>query len=475
MKSSLRIIYALIVFVLGIVMLSALTVLLIYENRQTQISFAAVTQGNIIKHSLEKILSTLKDGESAHRGFLITGDSLMLKPYYELSTLSSDLDRLDSLVQSDARQKKNASTLRQLLKERQSRMQHILQRNKDESYQRTYVYFTDLQADRNAMLQVRHLVDQMQSHEDINLERKEQDAKRHSVLPAIIGIGISIFSIMIFIVAFYFINAELRKSIALNDELEAKNVQLNKYTHELSSFTHITSHDMQEPLRKIEMFISMIEDREKESLSPHAMEYLDKIKESVARMRQLFFSILSFSLADQVRNVKELVDLNEVLSETLDSLKVYVKDSNAVITTEELPVVFGVRHQLFQLFQNLISNSLKYKRTDVIPEIVINCEVVEGRNTTSPELSKDQLYYKINVTDNGLGFDQKYVDKIFDIFQRHVRTEKNGLGIGLSICRKIAQNHMGTISAESEPGKGSQFSFYIPMSPPTALTQPVTG
>lgn len=462
MKSSLRIIYSLIVFILGIVLLSALTVLLIYENRQTQLSFAEVSQSSLVKNSLERIRSGMAYAEALQRSYLITQDSSSLRAFYSLPDLSVELDNLDSLVGKDATQKGYTTALRRLFRTQKTSLHEVVRRNQDAGYRDGSSFRMALESSHHVMLQVQQLIDHMQSHEDRNLIRRQEDLKRHSILPAIIGIGISIFAIIIFILAFYFTNAELKKSIHLNDELEAKNLQLEKYTQELSTFTNIASHDMQEPLRKIELFISMIEDREKESLSPKALHYFDKIKDSVGRMRHLFFNILSFSLADQVRNVKESVNLNEVLGETLESLKVYVKDTNAVVTNEPLPVVVGVRHQLVQLFQNLISNSLKYKRQDVIPEISITCQVVNGRDYPSRELSKDQQYYRIDFQDNGTGFEQKYVDRIFDIFQRHVRNENNGLGIGLSICKKIAQNHSGIITAETEVDKGSLFSFYLP-------------
>jgi signal transduction histidine kinase len=463
MKSSLRIVYSLIVFVLGIVLLSVLTVLLIYENRQTNLSFNQVNHTNIVRHSLEKVFSTLKDAESAHRGFLLTKDSTFLEPYAEIHSLPRQFANLDSLVAQDPKQKENVNSLKLLFEERYRTLESILQKTNAGTYKDDAALHSDLQADHQVMQRARQLVDEIQNIESDELVKRQDYAKRHSVLPTIIGIVVSIFSIIIFILAFYFTNAELKKSNHLNNELESKNLELEKYTKELSSFTDITSHDMQEPLRKIELFISLLEEREKQSFSPKALQYFEKIKESVNRMRQLFFSILTFSLADQVRNVWEEVDLNDVLRETLESLKVYIKDTNAVVSSDPLPKVKGVHDQLVQLFQNVISNALKYKRIDVIPEITITYEILDGKSIMSRDLKKDKKYYKVNFQDNGIGFDQKYVDKIFEIFQRHIRTEGNGIGIGLSICRKIAQNHSGTMTAESEINKGSLFSFYVPV------------
>jgi light-regulated signal transduction histidine kinase (bacteriophytochrome) len=309
------------------------------------------------------------------------------------------------------------------------------------------------------------LMTAMEHRELKAFENRKASANRQSALPMVFGIAISSFSILIFILAFYFTNMELKISNRLNNELELKNLQLEKYTRELSSFTRITSHDMQEPLRKIELFISMIEDREKEHLSQNALKYFEKIKDSVGRMRRLFLSILNFYLADQVRQKVDRVDLNEVLHDTISSLKIDIRDSNAVINSKPLPHVQGVRQQLVQLFENLIRNSIKFKKANVNPEVSISWERCVGSATGLRDLEKDKEYYRIDFKDNGVGFDQKYGDKIFEIFQRlHVNNENYAAGIGLSICRKIAQNHNGTITAQSEVDKGAVFSVYIPAS-----------
>jgi signal transduction histidine kinase len=448
MKSSLRIIYSLIVFILGIVLLSVLTVLLIYENRQTHLSFDQVNHTNALRLSLEKYHVSFNQLQLA---LTATPKGNAADTRSILHNLEANINEIDSLASNDALQKDNMIKLREHLKDAKA-----------------YAVTDQPNAELKSSLDISSelagsIIVQMKRSQDNILERRKEFTKKHSILPAIIGIGISIFSIIIFTLAFYFINAELKKTNHLNNELEAKNVQLEKYTRELRSFTDITSHDMQEPLRKIELFISLIEEREKTGLTPKALHYFDKVKESVARMRQLFFSILNFNLADETQNAKEDVDLNEVLRETLDTLKVYIRDTNAVVNTSPLPYVQGIRTQLIQLFQNILSNALKYKRQDVVPEITVSYQIVEGKNISVRDLRKDVKYYRIDFRDNGIGFDQKYVDKIFGIFQRHVRNEGNGVGIGLSICRKIAQNHAGTMTAESEMNKGSLFSFYIPV------------
>src|SRR5690606_30997872 len=285
-SSSLRIIYSLIVFTLGIVLLSVLTVLFIYENWQTKSTFDKVNQTNIVRYSLEETFSILKDAESAYRGFLLTNDSLYLADYPVTRSFDKHFKYLDSLVKKDREQTENVKRLEVLFNQRMASLYDVLKKSEDPAYKNSKTFYNDLQAGSLQMERTRQLLDQMQEKQLRLLRLRQEYADRHSVLPTIIGIAVSIFSILIFIVAFYFTNIELRKSVHLNKELESKNLQLEKYAWELSSFTHITSDDMQEPLRKIELFISMIDEREKEQLSPNALKYFGKIKEAVNRMRQ---------------------------------------------------------------------------------------------------------------------------------------------------------------------------------------------
>ena len=464
MKSSLRIIYSLIVFILGIVLLSTLTVLLIYENTQSNLLFTRVSQTHEVRHSIEKLHSSLKEFESAHRGYILAGDTAYLKNFATVYDLSSYFNTIDSLAKGDTLQYRKATELKELIDRRVIRLNSIMQELRDPGYKNSERFLADLRSDFATMDSVAVLISVMRNHELKVLENRQSSANRHSAVPMVFGIAISMVAIFIFTIAFYFINAELKFSNKLNNELESKNLQLEKYTRELSSFTRITSHDMQEPLRKIELFISLIEDREKQNLSANALRYFDKIKDSVGRMRRLFLSILNFYLTDQVRHKIETVDLNEVLQDTLVSLKVYIRDTNAVIHSKSLPEVSGIRQQLVQLFENIISNSLKFKKENVIPEITISCSRCFGYDINSRELKKEEEYHRIDFRDNGIGFDQKYVEKIFEIFQRlHVSNESYAVGIGLAICRKIAQNHNGTLTAESAIDQGSLFSFYIPV------------
>ncbi|HEY0770706.1 MAG TPA: ATP-binding protein, partial [Sphingobacteriaceae bacterium] len=191
---------------------------------------------------------------------------------------------------------------------------------------------------------------------------------------------------------------------------------------------------------------------------------LGKITQSVLRMRKLFLSMLEFSLTNTADNNEEEFDLNDVLKTTLETLKIYIKDSNAQIESDPLPRIRGVRYQFVQLFENIISNAIKFRRKDVLPELQISCQVVNSSDHPKQGLRSNTSYYKIDFTDNGTGFDPIYSEKIFDIFQRLVpRSDTFGVGIGLTISRKIAENHKGILVADGRPNEGSTFSLFVPV------------
>lgn len=249
-----------------------------------------------------------------------------------------------------------------------------------------------------------------------------------------------------------------KKLEELNQKLMARNTELQSSNEDLSSFNYVASHDLQEPLRKVSMFASRILENEKNTLSEQSYQYFDRINSAITRMQNLINALLEYSGTDNsdVRRTKS--DLNKILKEVLSGLEMPIKNKNAVIDHDILPVIQGVPIQLHQLLNNLISNSLKYSRPEVEPKISVTASQV-----AIPERD-NQTFWKITVTDNGMGFDMAYRQKIFELFERlHGKTEIEGTGIGLAICRKIASNHGGFITAEGESGKGATFSVYLPL------------
>ena len=218
---------------------------------------------------------------------------------------------------------------------------------------------------------------------------------------------------------------------------------------ELEQFTYIASHDLKEPLRMISSFVQLLEQRYKDKLDEDANDFIRFITEGVVRMQDLIKNLLDYSKIGKPHKEFERVDLNDVLKDGIDNLRQIINETNAEIIYDSLPIIYGDKYQLIQVFQNLISNAIKFRGIDS-PLISISAK-------------HDGKHWVFSLSDNGIGIDSKEFERIFIIFQRLQRTEKyEGTGIGLAICKKIVEYHRGKIWVESEVGKGSTFYFSIP-------------
>lgn len=249
----------------------------------------------------------------------------------------------------------------------------------------------------------------------------------------------------------------------LSTSLQLKNKELERSNNDLASFSYVASHDLQEPLRKIQTFSQRLRETEHQQLSEQGKNYFVRMENAALRMQQLIEDLLSFSRTSNAPKLFEEVDLTEMLNEVRSSLKDTIDEKQAVIEYNLLPTLKVIPFQLKQLFENLLLNSLKYSKTDVSPHIIIKAYMVlEGKEAEEERLTPDD-YYKITFTDNGIGFEQQYAEKVFELFQRlHGKHEYPGSGVGLSICKKVMENHNGNITAQSEPGKGATFTVLLP-------------
>ncbi|WJS93125.1 response regulator [Flavobacterium johnsoniae] len=244
-------------------------------------------------------------------------------------------------------------------------------------------------------------------------------------------------------------------------ELVQKNEELELRNHELQQFSWVVSHDLNEPIRKIQIFIKIIKDLYLKT-DDKAIDYVDRTIKSAERMQTLITDLLAYSrLSAQVK--PEKTDLNEVLQEVLSDFDYLIESKNATIKTNELPTVDSIPSQLRQVFQNLIGNALKFSGTENKPEIEITSEIIADKSIDSPTSPEGQ-FCRITVKDNGIGFDEKYLDRIFIIFQSlNDRQTYEGTGIGLAIAKKIIDKHNGLITAKSEVGKGASFIIILPL------------
>jgi light-regulated signal transduction histidine kinase (bacteriophytochrome) len=233
-------------------------------------------------------------------------------------------------------------------------------------------------------------------------------------------------------------------------EAEQANLDLEAKNKELEQFAYVASHDLQEPLRTTSSFVALLQKQYQQGkLDEKADKYFTFVIEASDRMKVMIKNLLDFS---RIGNKKELeqVDCNQVLHNVLADLSTAITEAGADIKYDQLPVINGYATELKQLFQNLITNAIKFRKKDTSPEINISVK------------KKNKNYWEFAFKDNGIGIEEKHNEKIFVIFQRlHTRTEYEGSGIGLSHCKKIVELHKGKIWVESTPGEGSAFQFTI--------------
>ena len=247
--------------------------------------------------------------------------------------------------------------------------------------------------------------------------------------------------------------------------LENKVRELDRSNKELEEFAYIASHDLQEPLRKITSFSERLKEKLPSNLEPDVQLYLNRMLAATDNMRTLIDNLLEFSRTSRISEPFVKTDLNNIISEVTADLELKIEETSTHIKSETLPVIDAIPMQMRQLFTNLFTNAIKFKGEDATPIIEIKCAELSEEEKEANHLRQNSKYYKITVKDYGIGFDQEFSLKIFQIFQRlHGKAEYPGSGIGLAICKKIVENHSGRIFAESEPGKGAEFITILPES-----------
>ena len=247
------------------------------------------------------------------------------------------------------------------------------------------------------------------------------------------------------------------------DSLEEKIRDLDRSNKELEEFAYVASHDMNEPLRKITTFIERLESKYKEELGSDGKLYLNRISASVENMRHLIDTLLEFSRTARSNQPFLPVDLNAILKEVQTDLELKIEETATIIEIDSLPAIEAIPSQIKQLFDNLLSNSIKFKKQGTDPIIQIRCLRLSRKQKEQFHLDTGNTWFKIDFTDNGIGFEPEYSTRIFQIFQRlHGKMEYPGSGIGLAICKKIIDQHKGLIYATGQPDNGATFTIILP-------------
>lgn len=244
---------------------------------------------------------------------------------------------------------------------------------------------------------------------------------------------------------------EINKRHKAEKEITDFSKELRRSNEELENFAYVASHDLQEPLRKIQAFSDLLISEHAATLGSDGADYLERMQAAAGRMSVLIEDLLTFSRVSSRQSPPKDVDLGEVVQGVLNDLETRIEETHATVTIAKLPTICADPTQMRQLFQNLIGNALKFHKTDIPPVVTVTSRKKRGG-------------YEIKVSDNGIGFDEKYLERIFSVFQRlNTRSAYEGTGIGLAVCRKIIERYNGTITAESRKGDGSTFIIWLPL------------
>ncbi|MBK5285959.1 MAG: PAS domain S-box protein, partial [Bacteroidia bacterium] len=247
------------------------------------------------------------------------------------------------------------------------------------------------------------------------------------------------------------------------NQLEKANEELLKMNTELEAFAYVSSHDLQEPLRKIQTFGSRILEKEKENLSDKGKDYFQRMQVTAHRMQTLIEDLLTYSRTNATERKFKSTDLNIIIEQVKADLKDSLEEKHATIEATELCPANIIPFQFRQLMHNIIGNALKFSNPKHPPHIIIKSTIAEGSKLNTRNLSPEKNYCHISITDNGIGFEKEYSEKIFEVFQKlHSKDQYAGTGIGLAIVKKIVDNHHGIITATSALNKGTTFDIYIP-------------
>jgi signal transduction histidine kinase len=421
-----------------------------------------VTHTQEVIEELNALLASVKDAESAQRGYIITGNQAYLEPYGAApSRVDQSLKRLRELTRDNPEQQHRMDILEPLTRRRLEVLQRGVVLRQDQGIEAASRW-TQSDVGKDLMDQVRQTVEAMKDTENRLLQNREElsrAAARRTLI--ILPLGGAIATI-ITLLAYFANRRELARRRLAEDQAQAFTAELERSNRELQDFAFVASHDLQEPLRKFQAFGDRLRSKYGEAISAEGRDYLERMMNAARRMHILINDLLTFSRVTTKGQPFAQVDLNQVAREVLIDLEERIQDTGGQVEVGDLPTIDADALQMRQLLQNLIGNALKFHRAGQPSEVRLDSHTTVGptQNGRGPLAGE---WYEIEVADNGIGFEEKYLDRIFTPFQRlHGRQEYEGTGMGLAVCRRIVERHGGEITARSQPGKGTTFLVTLP-------------
>ncbi|MEZ0542786.1 sensor histidine kinase [Fibrella arboris] len=453
-------------FLLAIILISVGFALSFYSYIRTKQDNERLSHTFEVINTLEDILSLTKDIETGTRGYLITRKTIFLDPCLQaLPKIHPELTRLRALVNDNPQQQRATDTLSRLIdaKIEISSRQIRLNPRAAESIRQSYLLVGKMRMDH-----IRQQAAKMIDREQAFMKLRSSNAHRSFQNTLVLIFALSLLTFAVLLISYNLLDRELHRRMVnelqlrqYENQLQGKIQQLEISNQELERFAFVASHDMQEPLRKIQTFGDLLNQHYAPMVESDGRLYLSKMLTSADRMSKLIRDLLTFSRLKNQPDAFQRVSVGDVLDRVLLDLEVPIRTSGASITIGPMPVLDAVPSQLDQLFNNLIGNALKYTKPDTVPVISISADRIDEE--ADPGVLTSQPYYQLTVTDNGIGFNEKYLDRIFDVFQRlHAKAQYEGTGIGLAICKRVVAYHHGSITARSQEGIGTTFIITLP-------------
>lgn len=443
-----------------------------------------VARSQELIRELEVTLSLLKDSETGQRGYIITGVETYLEPYQKAAaTMEQHLTHLKQLTTEHAlpQHHRLMPHLEEQIRRRLKLVSDGIALRRTQGFNQAQQFILTNEG-KHVMDDIRLTIAAMEQEEEARLLRfgaRLRASERNATTTLIVG---ALLSCALVALSFYLIRRDVaardheaeslrraheqleQRVLERTESLRATTVELQRSNRELQDFAFVASHDLQEPLRKIQAFGDRIRTKEGAAFSNEGRDYLQRMLNAAGRMQTLIQDLLTFSRVTTKAQPFATVDLNTVAREVLNDLETRIEQSGGRVELSNLPTIEADPLQMRQLLQNLIGNALKFSRPGTPPVIRVSGEIIkpEWVNGTDGE-----GLARLSFADNGIGFDEKYLDRIFTPFQRlHARSEYEGTGMGLAVCRKIVERHGGQITAQSQPEQGATFLVTLPATRP---------
>lgn len=447
-----------IILFFSVILLLLVALVVNQKFRSTAYNFSKVHQGHELLNELNDVQTTLTKTATEVRTFTITGAPHPDLVLYKVQ-MTRRMQRIAELTH-DPHQMLVLDTLRMNIATRFDIWEHMMSISDDSLKRINDHLFIEASVLTNSILEE---VSQIRRYASSIVYDHLDDTESNIRLTGFIALLVTLFCISVIIFAIVRLHHAVNYGMLVQAELSKKVKELDQTNDDLERFAYVASHDLHEPLRKLYAFSEILIEREK-NLSIEGLEIIRRMHTFVTRMQQLIDDMLQFSLnLNKVEKV--MLDLNAVVKNVINNLAVKMNETNASIEVAMLPAqVEGYESQINQLFQNIISNSIKYSRPGVPPHIRITATEVPGSDIEAVRpIDEKKRFHKITLSDNGIGFDDKYREKIFVIFQRlHGKSEYSGSGIGLATAKRVVDNHNGYITAHGEENKGAEFNIYLP-------------